>query len=104
MNYEISDQLLDTFITEVIERLPKTVTNKEFKKIYEEQFTPIMHIKYGVPKSQVKKTIFWINNTKDLEFIMKIHGIDIIDTPQEKIEYKESGFRRLSEVEKKLEN
>ena len=99
MNYEISDQQLDNFISEVIDQLPKTVTNKEFKRIYEEQFTPIMEIKYGVPKSQVKKTIFWINNTRDLYYIMKTHGIEIIDTPQEKINYKEKGFRRLKEIE-----
>lgn len=101
MNYEISDQQLDNFISEVIEQLPKTVTNKDFKRIYEEQFTPIMEIKYGVPKSHEKKTIFWINNTKDLEFIMKSRGIEIIDTPQEKIDYKENGFRRLKEIEEK---
>lgn len=101
INCEISDQQLDNFISEVIDQLPKTITNKEFRKIYQEDFTPIMEIKYGVPKSQEKKTIFWINNTKDLEFIMKNHGIKIIDTPQEKINYKEKGFKRLKEIEEK---
>ena len=61
-----------------------------------------MEIKYGIPKSWEKKPIFWINNTKDLEFIMKKHGINIIDTPQEKINYKENGFKRLKEIEGKF--
>ncbi len=104
MNYEISDQQLDNFISEVIGQLPKTITNKEFRKIYQEQFIPIIEIKYGIPKSQEKKTIFWINNTKDLEFIMKSHGIEIIDTPQEKTNYKEKGFKRLGEVKNKIVN
>ncbi len=110
MNYGIcvkpyinpSVSALDNFISEVIEQLPKTVTIKDFKRIYEERFTPIMEIKYGIPKSQEKKTIFWINNTKDLEFIMKNHGIEIIDTPQEKNDYKEKGFRRLREIEENV--
>ncbi len=102
MYYESSDEKLDTFICEVIHQLPKTITTEEFITIYTEQFAPIMEVKYGIPKSWEKKGIFYMNNTRDLFFIMKKYGVEVIPTPQEKINYKEKGFRRLGEVEEKV--
>ncbi len=102
MYYESSDEKLDTFISEVILNLPKIITTEEFVKIYTENFAPIMEAKYGIPKSWEKKGIFYMNNTRDLFFIMKKYDVEVIPTPQEKINYKEKGFRRLGEVEEKV--
>ncbi len=98
MFYELSDEQLDNFISEVILSLPKTITNEEFNKIYTDKFAPIMEAKYGVPKSWEKKGIFFMNNTRDLYYIMDRYGIKVIPTSQEKINYKEKGFRRLGEI------
>ncbi len=97
MYYESSDEKLDTFISEVILNLPKIITTEEFVKIYTEKFAPIMEAKYGIPKSWEKKGIFYMNNTRDLFFIMKKYGVEVIPTPQEIINYKETGFKRLKE-------
>lgn len=99
MYYESSDEKLDIFISEVILNLPKIITTEEFVKIYTEQFAPIIEAKYGVPKSWEKKGIFYMNNTRDLFFIMKKYGVEVIPTPQEIINYKETGLKRLKEIE-----
>ncbi len=97
MFYELPDEHLDNFITEVILTLPKNITTEEFTRIYNEKFAPIMETKYGVPKSWEKKGIFYMNNTRDLYYIMEKYGIKVIPTPQENIDYKEKGFKRLGE-------
>ena len=102
MFYEIPDEQLDNFISEVILSLPKTITNEDFNKIYTEKFAPIMEAKYGVPKSWENKGIFFMNNTRDLYYIMDRYGIKVIPTPQEKNNYTEKGFKRLKEIEENV--
>ena len=94
---------MNELISEIKSQFGETITKKQFEALYIKA-RPFFVEKYGEPeRGFIPVVAFGVKCRDELKEALKSNGITVCDPPKvDEFGLKESGFNRLSEIQKKL--